>query len=251
MTEHTGRASTPILQLERVSKRYGTSVVALDHVSLDIAAGAFTAVMGPSGSGKSTLMHIAAGLDAVSDGRVVVDGIDITHMADRALTELRRRRIGFVFQSFNLIPTLDVIENVRLPIALDGRRPTGEEQAWIQNLIERLGLADRVHHRPSELSGGQQQRVAIARALATRPSVVFADEPTGALDSRTGREVLGILRDTTRSWGQSVVMVTHDAVAAAAADRVVFLADGRVDADHTGLDAATISSIVLRMEVAA
>jgi len=238
----------PIIHVDAVSKRYGGAVTALDTVTLDIAAGEFTAIMGPSGSGKSTLMHVAAGLDTVSEGRIVVDGVDITHLQDRALTELRRRRIGFVFQSFNLVPTLDVAENVRLPIILDGRRPTLDEQRWIEELITRLGLADRLRHRPNELSGGQQQRVAIARALATRPSVVFADEPTGALDTRTSRDVLEILRGAVREWGQSVVMVTHDPVAAAAADRIVFLSDGRIRDDRVGLVAPEIAEIMLGME---
>jgi putative ABC transport system ATP-binding protein len=238
----------PIIHLESVTKRYGRAVTALDGVSLDIAAGEFTAIMGPSGSGKSTLMHVAAGLDTVTDGRVVVDGVDITHLQDKELTELRRRRIGFVFQSFNLVPTLDVAENVRLPIILDGRRPSAEEQQRIDALIRQLGLGDRLGHRPNELSGGQQQRVAIARALATSPSVVFADEPTGALDTRTSRDVLAILRNATRDSGQSVVMVTHDPVAAASADRIVFLSDGRIRDDRTGLGASEISEIMLGME---
>ncbi|MFZ7087819.1 ABC transporter ATP-binding protein [Curtobacterium sp. RRHDQ10] len=238
----------PIIHLDAVTKRYGRTVTALDAVHLDIASGEFTAIMGPSGSGKSTLMHVAAGLDTVTDGRIVVDGVDITHLGDKELTELRRRRIGFVFQSFNLVPTLDVAENVRLPIILDGRRPTADEQRWIDDLVRRLGLGDRLDHRPNELSGGQQQRVAIARALATRPSVVFADEPTGALDTRTGRDVLGILRGATREWGQSVVMVTHDPVAAATADRIVFLSDGRIRDDRSGLTAPEISEIMLGME---
>jgi len=241
----------PVIHLEHVVKRYGTAVTALDDVSLDLAAGEFTAIMGPSGSGKSTLMHVAAGLDSADQGRVVVDGRDITRLGDKELTQLRRRRIGFVFQSFNLVPTLDVAENVRLPFLLDGRRPTRDEQQRIDGLIRRLGLADRVGHRPSELSGGQQQRVAIARALATRPPVIFADEPTGALDTRSSREVLQILRDVTREEGHSVVMVTHDASAAAVADRVVVLSDGRVRDDRRGLTADQISSAVLALEPSA
>jgi putative ABC transport system ATP-binding protein len=250
MTTHAA-AGRPIITLDHVTKRYGGSVTALDDVSLQIASGEFTAVMGPSGSGKSTLMHVAAGLDSVTDGRVVVADTDITDLGDKELTELRRRRIGFVFQSFNLVPTLDVAENVRLPIILDGRRPSTDETRWIDTLIERLGLAQRVGHRPGELSGGQQQRVAIARALATRPSVIFADEPTGALDSRTGRDVLDILRGATREWGQSVVMVTHDPIAAATADRIVFLSDGRVRDDIAGASAEAISRTMLSMEAAA
>jgi putative ABC transport system ATP-binding protein len=241
----------PIIQLDHVTKRYGRNVTALDDVSVDIAAGEFTAIMGPSGSGKSTLMHVAAGLDQVTDGRIEIDGIDISRMGDRQLTELRRRRIGFVFQSFNLVPTLDVSENVRLPIILDGRRPTTDEERWIDGLVHRLGLTERLGHRPSELSGGQQQRVAIARALATRPAVVFADEPTGALDSRTGREVLDILRGAAQEWSQSVVMVTHDPIAAANADRIVMLADGRIRDDRTGLTPAEISALMLRSDAAA
>ncbi|PZF60998.1 ABC transporter ATP-binding protein [Curtobacterium sp. MCBD17_034] len=244
----------PIIRLEHVRKQYGSdgrAVVALDDVSVTIAAGAFTAVMGPSGSGKSTLMHVAAGLDSVSSGRVVVDGTDLTTLDDRGLTDLRRRRLGFVFQSFNLVPTLDVLENIELPFLLGGRRPTAEERDFIDHLVGRLGLADRLDHRPHELSGGQQQRVAIARALATRPAVVVADEPTGALDSRTGRDVLAILRGAVGEWGQSVVFVTHDAVAAANADRILFLADGRVVGDRPSMTPAEISTTMLGMEAAA
>jgi len=244
-------STSPVIRLEHVTKRYGGTVTALDDVSLDLAAGEFTAIMGPSGSGKSTLMHVAAGLDSADQGSVFVDRQEITRLGDKELTQLRRRRIGFVFQSFNLVPTLDVAENVRLPFVLDGRRPTREEQQRIDGLIRRLGLADRVRHRPSELSGGQQQRVAIARALATRPPVIFADEPTGALDTRATREVLGILRDVTREEGHSVVMVTHDAAAAAVADRVVVLSDGRIRDDRRGLTADQISSAVLALEASA
>ncbi|SFF88190.1 ABC transporter ATP-binding protein [Curtobacterium sp. YR515] len=247
-------SSRPIIRLDRVSKHYGDAVRrvrALDDVSVDIGAGEFTAVMGPSGSGKSTLMHVAAGLDQVSSGRIWIDGVDVTGLGDRELTELRRRRLGFVFQSFNLVPTLDVGENIRLPFLLGGHKVTREESAWIDRLVEMLGLGDRLSHRPHQLSGGQQQRVAIARALASRPAVVVADEPTGALDSRTGRDVLQILRGAVSEWGQSVVMVTHDPVAAANADRILFLADGRVVGDRPAMDAAAISTTMLGMETAA
>ena len=244
----------PIIRLDHVSKHYGDGarrVTALDDVSVDIGAGELTAVMGPSGSGKSTLMHVAAGLDAVTDGRITIDGVDITGLGDKDLTELRRRRLGFVFQSFNLVPTLDVSENIRLPFLLGGHKPSREESAWIDQLVGMLGLGNRLTHRPHQLSGGQQQRVAIARALASRPAVVVADEPTGALDSRTGRDVLQILRGAVNDWGQSVVMVTHDPIAAANADRILFLADGRVVADRPAMDPAEISATMLGMEAAA
>ncbi|WIE62933.1 ABC transporter ATP-binding protein [Curtobacterium sp. MCLR17_032] len=249
MTNHA-----PIIRLDHVSKHYGDAarrVTALDDVSVDIGIGEFTAVMGPSGSGKSTLMHVAAGLDQVTGGRITIDGTDITGLGDRELTELRRRRLGFVFQSFNLVPTLDVSENIRLPFLLGGHKPDRDETAWIDRLVEMLGLGNRLTHRPHELSGGQQQRVAIARALASRPAVVVADEPTGALDSRTGRDVLAILRGAADDWGQSVVMVTHDPVAAANADRILFLADGRVVDDRPRMGAAEISATMLGMEAAA
>jgi len=245
---------TPIIRLDHVSKHYGDAsrrVTALDDVSVDIGPGEFTAVMGPSGSGKSTLMHVAAGLDAVSSGRIQIDGVEITGLADRELTELRRRRLGFVFQSFNLVPTLDVGENIRLPFLLGGTAPSADERAWIDRLVDSLGLGDRLTHRPHQLSGGQQQRVAIARALASRPAVVVADEPTGALDSRTGRDVLAILRGAVQEWGQSVVMVTHDPTAAANADRILFLADGRIVDDRPRMTAAEISATMLGMEAAA
>ncbi|PZF59513.1 ABC transporter ATP-binding protein [Curtobacterium sp. MCSS17_008] len=245
---------TPIIRLDHVSKHYGDAarrVTALDDVSVDIGAGEFTAVMGPSGSGKSTLMHVAAGLDAVSSGRISIDGVEVTALGDRELTELRRRRLGFVFQSFNLVPTLDVRENIRLPFLLGGKQPTSDESEWIDRLVGMLGLGDRLAHRPHQLSGGQQQRVAIARALASRPAVVVADEPTGALDSRTGRDVLAILRGAVQEWGQSVVMVTHDPTAAANADRILFLADGRIVDDRPAMIAADISATMLGMEAAA
>ncbi|WP_433047397.1 ABC transporter ATP-binding protein [Dactylosporangium sp. CS-033363] len=211
-----------------VVKVYGsgdTAVRALDGVGVEFAAGEFTAVMGPSGSGKSTLMHCLAGLDAVDGGSVRIGGTEITGLSDRALTRLRRERIGFVFQSFNLLPTLTAEQNITLPLDLAGKRP---DPARLRELTTTLGLADRLRHRPSELSGGQQQRVACARALLSRPDVIFADEPTGNLDSRSGADLLEFLRRSVRELGQTVVMVTHDPVAASYADRAVLLADGRI-----------------------
>ncbi|MGW4081949.1 ABC transporter ATP-binding protein [Streptomyces sp. NPDC004822] len=211
-----------------LTKAYGsgeTAVLALDAVDVDIARGRFTAVMGPSGSGKSTLMHCLAGLDDVSAGRVWLGDTEITGLKDRELTRLRRDRIGFMFQSFNLIPTLMAAENITLPMDIAGRRP---DEAWLAQVIDTLGLRDRLRHRPSQLSGGQQQRVACARALASRPELIFADEPTGNLDSRAGLEVLGFLREAVDRLGQTVVMVTHDPGAAAHADLVLFLGDGRI-----------------------
>ncbi|MFB7554836.1 ABC transporter ATP-binding protein [Streptomyces brevispora] len=209
-------------------KLYGTGdteVRALNGVSVDFPAGRFTAIMGPSGSGKSTLMHCAAGLDTLTSGAAYIGDTELGTLDDRRLTLLRRRRIGFVFQAFNLLPTLTVAENITLPMDLAGERP---DQARLDALIDTVGLRDRLHHRPSELSGGQQQRVAVARAFAGGPEVVFADEPTGNLDSRSGQEVLRLLGRTVRQTGRTVVMVTHDPVAAAHADEVVFLADGRL-----------------------
>ncbi|WP_328685057.1 ABC transporter ATP-binding protein [Streptomyces sp. NBC_00343] len=209
-------------------KVYGvgdTAVRALDGVSVDFPAGRFTAIMGPSGSGKSTLMHCAAGLDTLSSGAAYIGDTELGPLDDRRLTLLRRDRVGFVFQAFNLVPTLTVAENITLPLDLSGARG---DQEWIDALVDVVGLRDRLHHRPSELSGGQQQRVAVARAFAGRPEVVFADEPTGNLDSRSGGEVLGLLRRAVRQTDRTVVMVTHDPVAAAHADEVVFLADGRL-----------------------
>jgi putative ABC transport system ATP-binding protein len=201
-------------------------------VSLAVPAGQFAAVMGPSGSGKSTLMHLLAGLDKPSSGAVSIEGEELTRMSDRRLTLLRRRRVGFVFQFFNLLPTLSAEDNVRLPLALAGEKP---DRAWLDELLEKVGLADRRRHRPSELSGGQQQRVAIARALVTRPAVLFADEPTGNLDSHTGSEILELLRRSVDDYGQTTVMVTHDSHAATVADRVLFLADGLVVKDFRPL----------------
>lgn len=243
-----------IARVTNLGKRYGQGagiVTALDDVSLGLRRGEFTAIMGPSGSGKSTLMHIMAGLDTPSTGRAWLGDTEITELSDSALTVLRRRRIGFVFQSFNLVPTLDVLGNVLLPFELDGRRPSRDEQDWIDGLIDTLGVGARLRHRPHELSGGQQQRVAIARALATRPDLVFADEPTGNLDSRTGREVLGLLSAASSRYGQSIAMVTHDPIAASHADRILYLADGRIVRDAPRSSAEEISSYMLSMEVAA
>jgi putative ABC transport system ATP-binding protein len=222
---------THAVTAKALTRTYGegdSAVHALRGVSLDLPTGQFTAVMGPSGSGKSTLMHLLAGLDTPSSGSVTVAGQDITHMKDRELTRLRRKHIGFVFQSFNLLPTLSAEENVVLPLAIAGKRPPAEE---IDALIARVGLTERRDHRPAELSGGQQQRVAIARALITRPTVLFADEPTGNLDSEAGAGILRLLRDAVELDGQTTLMVTHDPRAAAIADRVLYLADGRVVAD--------------------
>jgi putative ABC transport system ATP-binding protein len=214
-----------------VVRRYGDgdcAVDALRGVSLDIARGRLTAVMGPSGSGKSTLMHILAGLDQPTSGAVSVAGVDVTRLDDAELTRMRRDHIGFIFQFFNLLPMLTAAENIALPLKLAGGRPDPE---WLRELVDKVGLGDRMRHRPSELSGGQQQRVAVARALVSRPSVMFADEPTGNLDSTTSGEILALLRDSVDGLGQTTVMVTHDAHAAAIADRVLFLADGDVVRD--------------------
>jgi putative ABC transport system ATP-binding protein len=214
-----------------VTRRYGegeSAVDALRGVSLEVPSGQFTAVMGPSGSGKSTLMHLLAGLDSPTAGRIAVGGQDITTMSDRQLTRLRRKHIGFVFQSFNLLPTLTAEENILLPLAIAGRKPDAQT---VEALLERMGLAERRRHRPAELSGGQQQRVAIARALIAAPTILFADEPTGNLDSASGAEVLRVLRDAVEIDRQTTLMVTHDPRAAAIADRVLFLADGRIVAD--------------------
>jgi putative ABC transport system ATP-binding protein len=220
--------TTPASSARGLSKVYGTgasAVRALDGVDVDFAAGAFTAIMGPSGSGKSTLMHLLAGLDQATAGTVRLGGTDITHLDDRGLTRLRRERVGFVFQSFNLLPMFTAEQNVLLPLELSGAAP---DRDWFDALVATLGLGHRLTHRPAELSGGQQQRVAIARALIAKPDVVFADEPTGNLDSRSGVEVLSFLRRSVRELGRTVIMVTHDPAAAAYADRVVLLADGRI-----------------------
>jgi putative ABC transport system ATP-binding protein len=210
------------------TKAYGkgeSAVRALDGIDVEFASGQFTAIMGPSGSGKSTLMHTLAGLDDLTGGRVLLGDVDLTTLNDRKLTQLRRDRLGFIFQAFNLVPTLTALENITLPMDLAGRKA---DAAWLDQVISTVGLQDRLKHRPSELSGGQQQRVAVARALAGRPEIVFADEPTGNLDSSTGGEILAFMRLADRELGRTNVLVTHDPVAASYADRVVFLADGRI-----------------------
>jgi putative ABC transport system ATP-binding protein len=221
---------------EALTKRYGEGDVAVDALrGVDVAfrRGTFTAIMGPSGSGKSTLMHILAGLDRPTSGTVAIDGVQLDTLGDHDLTLLRRSRIGFIFQSYNLLPVLTAEENVLLPVRIAGEHA---DPAWLETLIETIGLRDRRAHRPSELSGGQQQRVAVARALVTRPAVVFADEPTGNLDSASGRDVLDLLRRAVDEFGQTIVMVTHDASAAAVADRVLFLADGEIVDEQAGLE---------------
>jgi putative ABC transport system ATP-binding protein len=238
-------------RVENLTKTYGLDgnhVHALAGVTLGLERGKFTAIMGPSGSGKSTLMHVIAGLDGATGGRVWLGETDITGLDDTALTLLRRRRVGFVFQSYNLVPTLSIEGNILLPFELDGRRPNEDERAWIFRLVHSLGLESRLRHRPHELSGGQQQRVAIARALATRPDLVLADEPTGNLDSRTGREVLALLAAASTDYGQTIAMVTHDPIAASYADRVVFLADGVVTADRGRASAEEIGAYMLGIE---
>jgi putative ABC transport system ATP-binding protein len=210
------------------TKIYGkgdTEVHALDGVDVDFATGEFTAIMGPSGSGKSTLMHCMAGLDRLTSGTVTIGDVDVTTASEKELTLLRRDRLGFIFQAFNLVPTLNAIENITLPMSLAGRKPDRE---WVDHVVTTVGLSHRLKHRPNELSGGQQQRVAVARALASRPEIIFADEPTGNLDSTTGAEILAFMRHAVRELGQTIVMVTHDPVAASYSHRVVFLADGHV-----------------------
>jgi putative ABC transport system ATP-binding protein len=234
--QENGKPDGAVVVASDVTRRYGsgdTAVDALRGVTLDIAKGKLTAVMGPSGSGKSTLMHILAGLDKPTDGTVSIDGTEITTLSDTDLTKLRRRHIGFVFQFFNLLPMLTAEENILLPLTIAGERP---DKAWFAELIDKVGLADRLTHRPAELSGGQQQRVAIARALASRPTVVFADEPTGNLDSATSGEILELMRESVDALGQTTVMVTHDARAASIADRILFLADGLIVRDLAGAE---------------
>jgi len=230
MTEETAPASPTSVAVEArsLARRYGegtTAVDALRGVDIDVESGELVAVMGPSGSGKSTLMHLLAGLDKPTEGTVSIAGTEITKLDDSKLTRLRRKHIGFVFQFFNLLPMLDAEENVVLPLSIAGEKP---DKAWLDELLTRMGLDKRRDHRPSELSGGEQQRVAIARALVSRPTILFADEPTGNLDSKTGGEILELIRDSVDSYGQTTVMVTHEARAASIADRILFLADGRI-----------------------
>jgi putative ABC transport system ATP-binding protein len=228
MTVMTPVSTDTAARAVAVSKKYGAgdaAVVALDNVSVSMRAGQFTAIMGPSGSGKSTLLHVLAGLDRPTSGEIYLGDTEITSLNDKQLTLLRRDQIGFIFQAFNLLPTLTAAENIVLPVRIAGRKP---DKAWVKSIVDTVGLTERLNHKPSELSGGQQQRVAAARALASRPQIVFADEPTGALDSRSGAELLGFLRNAVRELNQTVVMVTHDPSAACYADRVLFLADGNI-----------------------
>ncbi len=229
-----------VVSARDLTRRYGegeTAVDALRGISLDVESGKLTAVMGPSGSGKSTLMHILAGLDKPTGGTVMVAGEEITGMDDNDLTQLRRQHIGFVFQFYNLLPMLNAEENVKLPLSVAGTKVDG---GWFSELVQKVGIADRLGHRPSELSGGQQQRVAVARSLVSRPTVVFADEPTGNLDSRSGQEILDLLRESCDSYGQTIVMVTHDPHAAAIADRILYLNDGLIVLDQHGASAAEV-----------
>ncbi|MDQ3147707.1 MAG: ABC transporter ATP-binding protein [Actinomycetota bacterium] len=235
VTPHPGAPmSTVAARAEHASKVYGkgeTAVTALDDVTVDFERGQYTAIMGPSGSGKSTLMHCVAGLDTLTSGRVVIGDVDLSSLNDKRLTLLRREKVGFIFQAYNLVPTLTAVENITLPLALAGHQPDG---AWFDTVVDTVGLRDRLKHRPSELSGGQQQRVAVARALVSRPEIIFADEPTGNLDSRAGAEILDFMRRAVRELGQTIVMVTHDPVAAGYADRALFLADGRIVDEMSG-----------------
>jgi len=243
----TTTAVDDTVRLDTVRKVYGegaNSVTALNGVSLSFQRGSFTAVMGPSGSGKSTFLHCAAGLDRPTSGTVLLDGEDLSHYDETTLTKMRRERIGFIFQAFNLLPALSVVQNVTLPLKLAGRRP---DRKRVAEIIDRVGLGNRKNNRPAELSGGQQQRVAIARALVTGPAVIFADEPTGALDTRTAREVLLLMQESVRALRQTIVMVTHDPVAASYADRVVFLADGRFVGDVYNPTAEAVAERMTRL----
>ena len=237
--------TTMAARAANLSKIYGggdTKVIALDDVTVEFPSGRYTAVMGPSGSGKSTLMHCLAGLDSSTSGQIWLGGVELSALGDKELTRLRRDEVGFIFQAFNLVPTLNALENITLPMDLAGVSPDRE---WLDQVIDTVGLRDRLHHRPSELSGGQQQRVACARALASRPTVIFADEPTGNLDSKSSGGILTFLRDCVRTMGQTIVMVTHDPAAAGYADRAIFLADGRVVDE---ISEPTAESVLERMK---
>jgi putative ABC transport system ATP-binding protein len=237
-----------VVEARELERQYGegaTAVHALRGVSLSVARGQLVAVMGPSGSGKSTLMHILAGLDKPTSGTVTIAGTEITGLDDAQMTRLRRDHIGFVFQFFNLLPMLTAEENVLLPLSIAGEKP---DRQWLEQLMTKTGLSERGHHRPSELSGGQQQRVAIARALVTKPTILFADEPTGNLDSKTGGEILDLLRDSARDYHQTIVMVTHEARAAAIADRILFLADGLIVKELTDTDAAQVLEVMSTLQ---
>ena len=237
-------AGGTVVEATGLTKRYGegsTAVEALRGVSIDVKAGELVAVMGPSGSGKSTLMHILAGLDKPTEGTVTIAGTEITKLADSKLTRLRRKHIGFVFQFFNLLPMLTAEDNVILPLSIAGEKP---DKKWLDELLQQTGLTERRSHRPSELSGGQQQRVALARALVTRPTILFADEPTGNLDSKTGGEILDLLRNSVNTYGQTMVMVTHEPRAAVIADRVLFLADGLIVQERRGATAAEVLEVM-------
>jgi putative ABC transport system ATP-binding protein len=237
-----------VVRARDLAKRYGkgdAAVEALRSATVDLERGRFTAVMGPSGSGKSTLMHILAGLDQPTSGSVEIDGVEITRLKERQLTKLRRDQVGFIFQSFNLLPMLSAAENLTLPLTIAGRRA---DRGFVETLVDRVGLGDRLDHRPAELSGGQQQRVAVARALVSKPAVLFADEPTGNLDSRTGREVLTLLRRSVDEFGQTIVMVTHDPGAATIADRVLFLKDGAIVLDRDRMSRDEIFDTIKELE---
>jgi putative ABC transport system ATP-binding protein len=241
-------ADVEAVRLSSVTKRYGSgdnAVTALHDVSLRLAGGSFTAVMGPSGSGKSTLLHCAAGLDRPTSGSIRLAGVDLDGLGEAALSRLRRERVGFVFQSFNLVPSLSAAENITLPLRLAGARP---DKAWLAEIVGRVALSERLRHKPGELSGGQQQRVAIARALVARPRVIFADEPTGALDTRTGRDILALLRECVDALEQTVVMVTHDPVAASYADSALFLADGSLADEMREPTAERVAERMTRLE---
>ncbi|QFQ99379.1 ABC transporter ATP-binding protein [Streptomyces phaeolivaceus] len=241
----TDRITAAAARATELTKVYGqdeTQVVALDAVNVEFQPAEFTAIMGPSGSGKSTLMHCMAGLDTITSGSARIGDTEVTTLNDKKLTRLRRDKVGFIFQAFNLLPTLTALENITLPMDIAGRKP---DQQWLDTVVSTVGLAGRLKHRPNQLSGGQQQRVAVARALAGRPEIMFADEPTGNLDSRSGAEVLGFLRTSVRELGQTVVMVTHDPVAASYSDRVVFLADGHIVDD---MHSPTADAVLDRMK---